>query len=73
MNATLTSINDIGGQQKFSIIFNGKEKAIEWIILRLDYTTEEGYVFIQDVTVWYDNGKYIFAPSVIIDKENSAL
>ena len=72
-NATTTTINDVGGQQKFSIILNGKEEPIEWLILHLDYTTEEGYVFIQDITVWFESGQYVFSPSVIIDKENSAL
>lgn len=71
-NAITTTINDIGGQQTFSIILNGKEEPIEWLILRLDYTTDEGYVFIQDVTVWFERGQYVFSPSVIIDKENSA-
>lgn len=71
-NVTSTSINDVGGQQKFSIILNGKNEPIIWMILHLDYTTEENYVFIQDVTVWLDSGKYLLSPSVIIDKENSA-
>jgi hypothetical protein len=72
-NATTTTINDDRGQQSFSIILNGKDQPIEWFILRLDYMTEEGYVFIQDVTIWRENGRYLFSPSVIIDKENSAI
>jgi phage gpG-like protein len=71
-NATTTTINDVGGKQKFSIILNGKEEPIAWMILRLDYTTEEGYVFIQYITVWIESEHYFFSPSVIIDKENGA-
>ena len=70
-NATTTSLNDDRGQQSFSIILSGKDQPIEWFILHLDYTTEEGYVFIQDVTLWRENEQYLFSPSVIIDKENS--
>lgn len=71
-NATKTTINDVGGRQKFSIILNGKGQPIEWFILHINYTTEEGYVFFQDIAVWYNSGEYLFSPSVIIDRENSA-
>lgn len=71
-NVTASSITDSGGQQMFSIVLNPKEERINWIMLHLDYTTEEGFVFIQDVSVWLDKGQYLISPSVLIDKENSA-
>jgi hypothetical protein len=37
----------------------------------LDYTTEEGYLFIQDILILYERGKYVLSPTAIIDKQNS--
>ncbi len=73
LNFTKMAINDVNGEQQFSIVLNGKNKPIEYLILQIDYTTEEGYVFIQDIVIWRDNDTYLFSPRVVIDKENSAI
>lgn len=73
LNATSSTINDENGQQKFFLILNGKDREIEYILLHMDYSTEEGYTFVQDIIIWKENGKYVYSPSVIIDKENSAV
>lgn len=73
LNYTSSTINDQNGKQTFYLILNGKTHPIEHIILRMDYKTEEGYTFIQNVIIWKENERYVHSPSVIIDKENSAI
>jgi len=73
INHTKSTINDSGGEQLFTVTLNGKDKQIENLFLQIDYTTEEGYTFIQDIIIWRENGKYKLSPGVIINKENSAV
>ena len=69
--ATLSSITSNNGIQNFWIVLSGKSKLFEYTILHLDYSTEEGYEFIQDIIIWLDDNNYIYSPSAIIDKRNS--
>jgi membrane-associated protease RseP (regulator of RpoE activity) len=66
-------INDLNGKQSSSVILAYKDKPFEFSVLHVDYTTEEGYTFIQDILIWFENGIYKYSPSVIIDQKNSPL
>jgi hypothetical protein len=70
-NATLSSVTVNNGLQNFWIILSGKTKLFEYAVLKLDYTTEEGYEFIQDIIIWLQDGQYVYSPAAIIDKQNS--
>lgn len=70
-NAISHTINTNKGEQFFSIVLACKRSFIDAAVLHLDYTTEEGYVFIQDISLWFEDERYLFSPSPIIDKENS--
>lgn len=72
-NASTSTINTQNGVQQFWIALSYKDQPLEYVGLHLDYTTEEGYVFIQDIILWFENGKYVFSPSPIVDIENSAI
>ncbi|CAI2768614.1 hypothetical protein [Flavobacterium collinsii] len=61
------------GSQTFYIDFNYNLQPIKNLKLDIDYSTEEGYIFIQDIIVWEQNGVYKMVPGPIIDKNNSAL
>lgn len=61
------------GTQTFYIDFNYNSTPIDSLKLDLDYFTEEGYVFIQDIIVWKEKGEYVMSPSPIIDKNNSPI
>jgi hypothetical protein len=71
--ASISSINDINGTQQFWLALSFKGEPFEYAALHLDYTTEEGYLFIQDILIWFERGKYVFSPSAIIDKQNSPI
>jgi len=73
INIMSSSINDENGKQKFYIILDGKGKEIEYYILHINYSTEEGYVFIQDIIIWKEKNVHVFSPSVIIAMENSVV
>lgn len=70
MDFARSAINDFEGTQTFYIelAFNVSRK--DFIGLHLEYATEEGYIFIQDVLAWWENGKFVLAPSAIIDKNS---
>lgn len=72
INVEYIAINNLNGQQKFSLIIYGKESEILGLYY-MNYTTEEGYTFIQDILIWKDNNEFVFSPKVIIDKENSVI
>lgn len=70
--ASESSITDNNGIQDFWIILSGKSRLFEYTVLHLDYYTEEGYVFIQDIVIWrMDENKFMYSPSAIIEKQNS--
>lgn len=66
-----TTINQQNTTQSFLLGINYKSTPPEHIMLPMDYETEEGYTFIQDVKIWFEDNQYVFAPSAIIDKNNS--
>jgi len=66
-----TTINQQNTNQSFSIGISYKTEPPEYLVLHMDYATEEGYAFIQDLIIWFENGQYNFSPSIIIDKINS--
>jgi len=66
-----TTINQQNTNQLFGIGVSYKAEPPEYLILHMDYITEEGYTFIQEISIWFDGDKFVFAPSVIIDKSNS--
>lgn len=59
------------GIQTFYIDFTYNSEFIKYLKLEVDYFTEEGYVFIQDIVVWKENDGYKMLPGTIIDKNNS--
>lgn len=69
--ASTSTINTLNGNQHFWIILSYKESSFDFSKLNLDYVTEEGYTFIQDISIWFENNKCVFSPSPIIDIENS--
>ncbi|WP_241309075.1 hypothetical protein [Chryseobacterium arthrosphaerae] len=73
VNIMSSTINDENGKQKFFIILDGKDKEIEYYVLHINYSTEEGYVFVQDILIWREKNVPVFAPSVIIAIENSVV
>ncbi|KAF0200855.1 MAG: hypothetical protein FD170_3136 [Bacteroidetes bacterium] len=66
-----TTINQQNTTQSFWLGISYKNEPPEYVVLHMDYETEEGYTFIQDLMVWFENGQYVFSPSAIIDKVNS--
>lgn len=72
-NALTSVINDSEGKQSFWISLSYKNEPFDFAILKIDYLTEEGFEFIQDLVVMFQNGKYGLQPSAIIDKQNSPL
>ncbi len=72
-SASTSTINTKNGNQYFWIALSYKKPLLNQVELHLDYTTEEGYVFIQNVLIWFDNEKCIFSPSPIVDQKNSAI
>lgn len=66
-----TTINQQNTTQSFWLGISYKNEPPEYVVFHMDYETEEGYTFIQDLMVWFENGQYIFSPSAIIDKVNS--
>lgn len=66
-----TTINQQNTTQSFWLGVSYKSEPPEYLVLHMDYVTEEGYTFIQDLIVWFENGQYVFSPSAIIDKVNS--
>jgi hypothetical protein len=66
-----TIINQQNTTQSFWLGISYKNEPPEYVVLHMDYETEEGYTFIQDLIIWFENGKYVFSPSAIIDKANS--
>lgn len=59
INVEYIAINNLNGQQKFSLIIYGKESEILGLYY-MNYTTEEGYTFIQDILIWKDNNEFVF-------------
>jgi len=68
--ATSSTINTQGGVQTFFVYLLGKSERIESALLKLEYVTEEGYFFVQDLEIIFDSNNYNFSPSGIIDKLN---
>jgi len=68
-----SNIIDTNGQQNFCIILESRKLQFDDILLHIDYTTEEGYVFVQDILIWLKDKQYQHSPSAIIDKENSRI
>jgi hypothetical protein len=66
-----TTINQQNTTQSFWLGISYKTVPPEYVVLHMDYKTEEGYTFIQDLIIWFENGQYVFSPSAIIDKANS--
>lgn len=66
-----TTINQQNTTQSFWLGISYKNEPPEYVVLHMDYETEEGYTFIQDLIIWFENGQYVFSPSAIIDKVNS--
>jgi len=68
LNIVPVGIREEDGNQEFSIIITQDPFNVEHIELELEYQTEEGYLFSQDVVITkYDNGVFI-SPSFIIEK-----
>lgn len=61
------------GIQTFYIDFTCNQEPIKNLKLDIDYLTEEGYIFIQDIFVWKENDVYKMVPGTIIDKNNSPI
>lgn len=61
-----------GNSHVFSVGISYKDVAPEVIVLHMDYETEEGYLFIQEVMIWKVGNVYKLSPSVVIDKVHAA-
>lgn len=59
------------GKQSFSIFIDVLADQLEPTRLKIDYITEEGYTFIQDIVIWIARNDYQISPSAIIDIKNS--
>ncbi len=66
--ATFSTINTQAGIQSFFIYLSSKSDQIDNALLKIEYTTEEGYEFVQDLEIIFDNNNYNFLPGAIIDK-----
>jgi len=71
--ATSSTINTQGGEQSFFISLSGKSDRIESALLKLKYEIEEGYIFVQDLEILFDRGKYHFSPSKLTDPVRACL
>ncbi|MCL2596408.1 MAG: hypothetical protein FWD66_01850 [Paludibacter sp.] len=70
-SAVKTTINTIDKTQHFWIGLSYEDNPFEFAPLHLSYRTEEGYLFIQDILIWLEGGRFILSPSAIIDEQNS--
>lgn len=70
-NLVTMSINQNGSEQLFSVGISYKAEPPDATVLQMDYETEEGYEFIQDITVWWDRDHYVYSPGPLIDKNNA--
>lgn len=70
-NLVTMTINQNGSEQLFSVGISYKVKPPDATVLQMDYETEEGYEFIQDITVWWDRDHYVYSPGPLIDKNNA--
>lgn len=64
-------ISDSSGNQKFWIILENRIESIKDIKLSINYITEEGYIFIQDIVVVLLGNNYHVTPLAIVAKEHS--
>ena len=69
--AANSTINTVDKTQHFWIALSYKDNPFEFVPLHLSYRTEEGYLFIQDILVWLEGGRFVISPSAIIDEQNS--
>jgi len=70
-NITRSGISSDKGFQFFWIVLSSQQELFEYAVLHMDYSTEEGYVFIQDIIIWLEGETYVLSPSAIIDQQNS--
>jgi hypothetical protein len=68
-----TVINSNGPKQTFQIDISFKARFSNYLGLQVDYKTEEGFIFIQDISVITQPTYFEIVPSPIIALENSAI
>ena len=64
---TKTTINQFKNKQTFFIGVSYREAQPDHINLQLNYITEEGYTFIQDILIWFEENHYVMSPTAIVN------
>lgn len=67
---TKTTINQTGNSQFFSVFLSYRDIAPDFFTLPIEYITEEGYKFFQEVSFQLEKSQYLQIPSVIINSED---
>ncbi len=69
-SAMETTINEQDSKQSFSITLSYKSERPVFFVIKMNYVTVEGYIFVQDIAIWPQGDQYDFSPSAIINKNN---
>ncbi len=65
-----TTINQSGKNQTFTASFVYKNSPPDFFIIPVEYITEEGYKFFQEISFQLENSEYLQIPSAIINKHD---
>lgn len=65
------SVTDDNGKQTFYLELDYVREFPAWIVVVIDYETEERFVFTQEIFIWHitDKRKFNMSPNIIFDKE----